>query len=155
MKILTIYAHIWGFPGSSAGKESACNAGDLGLTPGLGRSPGEGKGSPLQYAGLDNSCIVHGVAKSQTRLSDSLSALNLVEPPSLFSLVIVSVSDDGSRVHFLWTFYKLLSYSPASVLLLATSPLCYHDLLRPFFIMTPATSIPLTSLPGWLEVQPA
>ena len=46
--------------------------GDLGLIPGLGRSPGEGKGYPLQYSGLENSvdCIVHGVAKNQTRLSD-------------------------------------------------------------------------------------
>ena len=59
-------------PGGSAGKESACNAVDLGLIPGLGRYPGEGKGSPLQYSGLENSmdCIVHGVAKSQTRLSN-------------------------------------------------------------------------------------
>ena len=61
-----------GFPCGSAGKESACNVGDLGLIPGLGRSPGEGKGYPLQYSGLENSidCIVHGVAKSQTQLSD-------------------------------------------------------------------------------------
>ena len=46
--------------------------GDLGSTPGLGRAPGEGKGYPLQYSGLENSmkCIVHGVAKSQTRLSN-------------------------------------------------------------------------------------
>ena len=60
-----------GFPGDSAGKEPTCNAGDLGSIPGLGRSPGEGKGYPLQYSGLENSmnCIVHGVAKSQTRLS--------------------------------------------------------------------------------------
>ena len=60
------------FPCGSAGKESACNAGDLGSTPGLGRSPREGKGYPLQYSGLENSkeCIVHGVAKSQTGLSD-------------------------------------------------------------------------------------
>ena len=43
------------FPGSSAGKESASNAADLGLIPGLGRSPGEGKGDPLQYSGLENS----------------------------------------------------------------------------------------------------
>ena len=52
--------------------QSACNAGDLGLIPGLGRSLGEGKGYPLQYSGLENSmdCIVHGVAKSRTRLSD-------------------------------------------------------------------------------------
>ena len=61
-----------GFPCGSAGKESACNEGDLGLIPGLGRSPGEGKGYPLQYSGLENStdCIVHGVVKSQTRLSN-------------------------------------------------------------------------------------
>ena len=59
------------FPCGSAGKESACNVGDLGLIPGLGRSPGEGKGYPLQCSGLENSmdCIVHGVAKSRTRLS--------------------------------------------------------------------------------------
>ena len=43
------------FPCDSAGKESACDEGDLGLTPGLGRSPGEGKGYPLQYSGLENS----------------------------------------------------------------------------------------------------
>ena len=56
-----------GFPCGSAGKESTCNAGDLGLIPGLGRFPGEGKGYPLQYSGLENSmdCIVHGVTKSQ------------------------------------------------------------------------------------------
>ena len=57
-----------GFPGGSLIKESACNAGDLGLIPGLGRSPGEGNGYPLQYSGQENSmdCIVHGVVKSQT-----------------------------------------------------------------------------------------
>ena len=61
-----------GFPCGSAGKESACNAGDLGSIPGLGRSPGEGKGYLLQYSGLENSmdCIVHGVSKSQTQLSN-------------------------------------------------------------------------------------
>ena len=50
------------FPGGSSGKESACNVGDLGSIPGLGRSPGEGNGYPLQYSGLENSmdCIVHG-----------------------------------------------------------------------------------------------
>ena len=60
-----------GFPCGSAGKESACNAGDLGLIPGLGRSPGEGKGYPLQYSGLENSmnCIVHGIAESWTRIT--------------------------------------------------------------------------------------
>ena len=59
-----------GFPGSSAGKESGCNVGNLGLIPGLGRSLGEGKGYPLQYSGLENSmdCIVPGVTKSWTQL---------------------------------------------------------------------------------------
>ena len=62
---------LLGFPCGSAGKESACNAGDLGSTPGLGRSPGEGKGYPLQYSGLENSmdCIGHGIAHGQTQLS--------------------------------------------------------------------------------------
>ena len=61
-----------GFPGGSAGKESTCNAGDLGSIPGLGRSPGEGKDYPLQYSGLENSMdrIVCGIAKSRTRLSN-------------------------------------------------------------------------------------
>ena len=57
-----------GFPCGSAGKEFAHNSGDLGLIPGLGRSPGEGQGYPLQYSGLENSvdCIVHGVKESDT-----------------------------------------------------------------------------------------
>ena len=61
-----------GFPCGSAGKESVCNAGDLGSISGLGRFPGEGKGYPLQYSGLENSmnCIVHEITKSQTLLSD-------------------------------------------------------------------------------------
>ena len=58
-----------GFPGGSAGKESACNAGDLGLIPGLGRSPGEGKGSPFQYS-MD--CIVHGGHK-ESNTTEQLS----------------------------------------------------------------------------------
>ena len=62
-----------GFSCGSASKESACNVGDLGSIPGLGRSPGEGKGHSVQYCGLENSmdCIVHGVAKSWTQLSDT------------------------------------------------------------------------------------
>ena len=59
---------LLGFPGGSAGKESTYNAGDLGLIPGLERSPGEGNDYPLQYFGLENSmdCVGHGVAKSRT-----------------------------------------------------------------------------------------
>ena len=57
-----------GFPCGSAGKESSCNVGDLGLIPGSGRSPGEGKGYPLQYSGLENSmhCTVRGVSELDT-----------------------------------------------------------------------------------------
>ena len=67
----------FGFPGGSAGKESACNVGDLGSIPGSGRSPGGGHGSPLQCYCLENpmdrgawGATVPGVTKSWTRLSD-------------------------------------------------------------------------------------
>ena len=68
---LSQHSNLWDVCGS-AGKESTCNAGDLGSIPGLGRSPGEGNGYPLQYPGLENSmdCIVHRVAKRWTCLSD-------------------------------------------------------------------------------------
>ena len=61
-----------GLPCGLVSKESAFSAGDLGSIPGLGRSPGEGKGYSLQYSGLENSmdCIVHGVKKSLTGLND-------------------------------------------------------------------------------------
>ena len=66
-----------GFPSGSDSKESACNAGDTGLIPGSGRSPGEATGNPLQYSCLENPAgrgawwaIVHGVIKIWTRLSD-------------------------------------------------------------------------------------
>ena len=64
-----------GFPDSSVGKEYVWNVGDLGLIPGLRRSPGEGKGYPLQYLENSMDCIVHGVTKSDMteRLSASLS----------------------------------------------------------------------------------
>ena len=66
-----------GFPCSSVSKESACSIGDLGWMPGLGRSPGEGNGNPLQYPCLENLMdtgawwgAVHGVTKNRARLSD-------------------------------------------------------------------------------------
>ena len=63
-----------GIPGGPGGKLSACNAGDQGLIPGPGRSPGEGNGNPLQYTQLENStgawqATVHGITKIQPRLS--------------------------------------------------------------------------------------
>ena len=71
--IVSLLIKNCGFPHSSVGRESTCDAGDPSLIPGLGRSAGEGIGYPLQYSGLENStdCIVHWVTKSQTQLSDS------------------------------------------------------------------------------------
>ena len=68
--IMYLLTALSSFPCDSDGKEFTCSAGDLGLIPELGRSPGEGKGYPVQYSGLENSmdCIVHGVAKSRTRM---------------------------------------------------------------------------------------
>ena len=73
---------INGFPGDSRGKESACKLGDLGLIPGLGRSPGEGAGNPLQYSCSENpmnrgtwQTTVHRVTLSQTQLSNGLSVI--------------------------------------------------------------------------------
>ena len=77
-----IYSHVlfgflFGFPGGSDGKESAYNAGDLGLTPGSGKYPGKGNGNPLQYFCLENPMDrgtwrirVRRVTKSRTQLSD-------------------------------------------------------------------------------------
>ena len=76
---LYLHPYLWlkGFPDGSGGKASACNAGDTGLIPGLGRSPGEGNGHPLQYSCLENSmdrgawgATVLGVTKSWTLQSD-------------------------------------------------------------------------------------
>ena len=80
-------------------KESPCNVGDLGLIPGLGRCPGERKGYPLQYSGLENSmdCIVNGVAKSRTRLSNLTeliyvySSLPVYLSPHIYPLVTMFV----------------------------------------------------------------
>ena len=66
-----------GFPDSSVGKEYACNVGDLVSISGWGRSPGEGKGYPLQYSGLENPRTVHGVTKSRTCQSDFCSLIDV------------------------------------------------------------------------------
>ena len=92
-----------GFPCGSTGKESACNAWDLGSIPVLGRSPGEGKGYPLQYSGLENSidCIVHGVAKSWTWLSNFHFHLHKSEIASLLDkqlLIALCGSLEGLHV---------------------------------------------------------
>ena len=99
-KFLCLQA-ILGFPGSSAGKESTCNAGDLSSIPGLGRSSGEGKCYLLQYSGLENSidCIVHEVAKSWTQLSDLH-----------FTSIIFARTKNFSRVHKM-PFFQFCHFS--------------------------------------------
>ena len=77
-----------GLPGGSAGKESACNSGDLGLIPGLGRSPGGGYGNPLQSSCLENPmATVHGVAESDT--AERLSTAHSIFPHTPVSPEIV------------------------------------------------------------------
>ena len=94
-----------GFCCGSAGKETACNEGDLGSIPGLGRCPGEGNSYPLQYSGLENSMfyIVHGVAKSQTQLSNFKKKKNyvlwLVTQSCLTLCDPLDCSPPGSSVH--------------------------------------------------------
>ena len=74
------------------------------MIPGLGRSPGEGKGFPLQYSGLENStdCIVHGVAKSQTQLSDS-------------HFTLLSLEDNGINSSYLLGRYLIISTVNANI----------------------------------------
>ena len=70
----------------SADKESACQAGDLGLTPGLGRSPGEGKGYPLQYSGLENSMDYSPWGHKESDMTERLSLLHFRPTPTIYIL---------------------------------------------------------------------
>ena len=103
LEIYVVKLTWWGFPGGSDSKESTCSAGDLGLIPGLGRSPGKGNGYPLQYSGLENSIdrgawqsTVCGVAKSRTWLSKFRFALY-----SCFVLLFLWASDSLHRCNWL------------------------------------------------------
>ena len=93
------------FPCGSAGKESACNEGDLGLIPGLGRCPGEGKGYPLQYSGLEISMdcsppgsSVHG---------DSLGKNTGVDWHSLLQGIFLTQGSNPGLPHCRWSLYRL------------------------------------------------
>ena len=144
----------WGFPGKStgvgcfpcgsAGKESACNVGELGSIPGLGRSSGEGKGYPLQYYGLENfmDYIGHRVAKSQTQLSNfrlPTAVLKIQPGPTQRPVAplaaggrlptwpwALSKSLDGASFHGEWS-KELWNRKPAS------SPLPQSGLFYSFF----------------------
>ena len=128
----------------SAGKESTCNAGDLGLIPGLGRSPGEGNSYPLQYSGLENSmeCIVHRVTKSRTRLSNfHFTSLTCKEVRQLVYIYLKSMTlfeeakrkkkpDNDNFPAFSLSFSSNQIYFPS---LLHIFYLVYFQMLRRFF----------------------
>ena len=106
-----------GFPGGSDGKESACNARDAGLIPGLGRSPGEGNGYPLQYSCLENPmgrgawwAAIYGVAQSRTQLKRLSSSSSIcisevidISPSNPDS----SCASSSSAFHMMYSAYKL------------------------------------------------
>ena len=106
-KIFSISHIDIGFPCGSAGKESACNVGDLGSIPRLGRSPGEGNSYPLQYSGLENytGCIAHGVAKSWTQLSEFHFHIYLTNSLSWSFFYDPSSLELGTPYRNMWCFY--------------------------------------------------
>ena len=108
---MTIAHLLLGFPGSSEVKASACNAGDLGSIPGLGRFPGEGNGNPLQYSCLENPMdgetqqdTVHGVTKSRIRLSDFTFTFTLTNIPIMIFKVLQDRLVLSSRHSSLYLF---------------------------------------------------
>ena len=103
-----------GFPCDSAGKESSCDAGDLGSIPGLGRSPGEGKDYPLQYSGLENSmdCIVYGVAKSWRQLSNSTTMYLYSHIFSIHHIYIYKTTESESHSVVSNSLQPHVPYSP-------------------------------------------
>ena len=110
------------FPGSSAGKESTCNVGDLGSIPGLGRSPGEGYCYSLQYSGLEKcmDCMDYGVTKSLTRLSH-------------FHFQRISAAQDGAAYVMarIWSSCRLTRPFGGSFGICSTAQECAPDTYLP------------------------
>ena len=104
--------HIKDFPCGSAGKGSACHVGNPSSIPGLGRSTGEGKGYPLQYSGLKNSmdCIVHGVRKSQTQLSNFHFTLRLKCLPPMWETRVSSLGREDPLEKEMATHSSILAW---------------------------------------------
>ena len=137
-----------GFPGGSDGKASACNVGDLGSTPGSGRSPGEGNGNPLQYSCLENSmdggawwATVHGVTKNRTRLSNFTSLHFLPEnsprPCHLYysksrHRIWRQILWDQPLIPFLLTVKSWISHPSKPRFLPLSNNLCKIHSLEPF-----------------------
>ena len=106
MRMLLLLTKVsLGFSGWSVGKESTCNAGDLGVIPGLGRSPGEGNGNPPQYSCLENSmdCIVREVAKSHTTATFAFTLCNIVR-----ELASLDLEAHGNSCYGAWSVPEIL-----------------------------------------------
>ena len=148
-----------GFRCGSAGKESTCNAGDLGSIPGLGRSPGEGKGYPLQYSGLENSMDCRKESDTTKRLSLSSISFTFVKRkhtinsfPFCFSLIYAAVHS-LSLVPFLppflipfynsmiFYFLKAIWFFPASLPTKEHLGVSCSLLLSPIIIVSPSVSL--------------
>ena len=123
---MLLHSTLLGFSDGSDGKLSAYNAGDPGSIPGLGRSPGEGKGYPLQCSGLENSmdCIVHGVAKSRTWLSNFhwlIILVSGVQCSDLTFIYIINWHHDELSNHqdsaTIQSFYDIIDYIPCAYIL--------------------------------------
>ena len=153
----TLYMYTCMLPSCSVGKESACNAADLSLIPGLGRSPGEGNGYLLQYSGLENSvnCIVHGVAESFTFIYmynwvTGLYTWNLYNTVSQLhscKKIKVMFSLPFNTLSFTWSLVALFALvstaqQSESAAHIQTSPLWHHGALSrvPCAIKTPVSS---------------
>ena len=136
----TIYICVCSYPGGSDGKESTCNAGNVGSIPGSGKSPGEGNGNPLQYSRLGNptdigawQAAVHGVTKSQTRLSTwpiyvcpKRTVLNILfgnmfsqKYTNVYSILnyiylynYICIYDNFDTIYFFYMNWTILSYFP-------------------------------------------
>ena len=115
-----------GFPGGSDGKESSCNAGDLGLIPGLGRFPGEGNSYPLQYSGLEKcmNCIVHGVAKSWTqRVGHTWATFALTHWKKINQYLLPQLLGKKWHNHFVFLITRdSFLLGPSQVILVVNNP---------------------------------
>ena len=151
---------VSGLPCGSAAKESACTVVDLGSTPGLGKSPGEGKGYPLQFSGLKNSMdyTVHGVTNSWTRLSDLLSlSLHSTGRYTMSSPAHCSVwlGCFNSPFHHLWSSWMtVLGLScglPIPCFLLCVCR--YMEYRRGWMERSYPWNVPLTSSHRWSSLE--
>ena len=133
---MCIYICKTGLPGSSAGKESACNAGDLGSIPGLGRSPGEGNAYPFQYSGLENSmdCIVQiWITLQYSRKWPSLAAHRVKNLPATQGSQVWLLGREGSPEKGMATHSNILAWRipwTEELHLLFINQLCFSSKIK-------------------------